>query len=86
MTDTYIQAKNTTNKPRAEIEQVVRVYIDEAKKEHINHDIAIALMCEGTTLDKLLSNWVSPPRVPAYKNSINKILIDMYDFQNRGHS
>jgi hypothetical protein len=148
----YIQSKNTANKPRAEIETIVSVYIEEAQKEQINHDIAIAQMCEGTdylgertllnnnnygdlqqllgkparfdsmrlgirahiqqlkyyasssvlaypavdqfrlkrveknhgkypTLNQLLYNWVSKNR-DAYINSINRILYEMYDFQN----
>jgi hypothetical protein len=43
----YIQSKNTAM-PRARIDEIVSVYIAEAKKEKINYDIAIALMCEGT--------------------------------------
>jgi hypothetical protein len=43
----YIQLKNKTIS-RELIEMVVGFYIDEARKENINHDIAIAQMCEGT--------------------------------------
>jgi hypothetical protein len=34
--------------PRAEIESIVSIYIVEAKKERVNHDIAIAQMCYAT--------------------------------------
>jgi hypothetical protein len=34
--------------PRSEIESIVSIYILEAKKERVNHDIAIAQMCYAT--------------------------------------
>jgi hypothetical protein len=43
----YIQSKNTSI-PKERIEVVVASYIMEAQKERINHDLAIAQMCEGT--------------------------------------
>jgi hypothetical protein len=49
----YIQSKNR-NMSWELIDAVVYTYIVEARKENINHDIAIAQMCEGTAyLNKL---------------------------------
>jgi len=151
----FIKSKNTSI-TSGMIENIVNTYTDEAKKENINLDIAIAQMCEGTdflnnlnrlvtnnygdlhdikntklrasfpsmeagirahiqqlkyyaspsglsdqaqvvdqprltrieknrgkypTLDQLFSVWVSVNHA-SYRNSINKILSDMYDFQN----
>jgi hypothetical protein len=148
----YIQSKNTTYLSRAKIEEIVGAYIAEAGKEHINHDISIAQMCEGTnflgrkekinvhnygdladinrrktnfksmtlgirahiqqiklyasssrttaepqvdparlkrvevqrgkysTLDSLFPVWVTGRNSNAYKDAINKILHEMYDF------
>jgi hypothetical protein len=148
----YIQSKNTTYLSRAKIEEIVGAYIAEAGKEYINHDIAIAQMCEGTnflsrkekiivhnygdladinrrktsfksmtlgirahiqqiklyasssrttaepqvdparlkrvevqrgkysTLDSLFPVWVTGRNSNAYKDGINKILREMYDF------
>lgn len=49
----YIQSKNRTVSWEI-IDAVVYNYIVEARKENINHDIAIAQMCEGTAY---LSKW-----------------------------
>ena len=43
----YIQSRNRTLSPEI-IDFVISTYIVEARKENINHDIAIAQMCEGT--------------------------------------
>jgi len=148
----YIKSKNTSISSGM-IETIVNTYIDEAGKENVNLDIAIAQMCEGTnflnnlsslstnnygdlhdikntklkasfpsmllgikvhiqqlkyyanpagltypaadqprlrrieknrgkypTLDQLFSVWVSKDHA-AYRNSINSILNEMYNFQ-----
>jgi hypothetical protein len=55
----YIKSKNTNISP-ALIETIVNTYIDEAGKESVNLDIAIAQMCEGTNflndLNRLSTN------------------------------
>jgi len=151
----YIQSKNNIVSGKL-IEDIVGIYMEEARKENINLDIAIAQMCEGTnflndlnrlaannygdlhnimrpkekasfpsmelgirvhiqqlkyyasqtglsypavdqprlkrieknrgkytTLDQLFSVWVSRDYA-VYRNSINKILDEMYHFRNSG--
>ena len=43
----YINSQNPAVSRRS-IENIVGVYIEEAQKEQVNYDIAIAQMCEGT--------------------------------------
>jgi hypothetical protein len=44
----YIQSKNSGFLTSDKIQTIVTTYIIEARKEGVNHDIAIAQMCEGT--------------------------------------
>lgn len=44
----YIQSKNSGIMPLGTIKIIVNLYDDEARKENVNLDIAIAQMCEGT--------------------------------------
>ena len=52
---------NGSTASRSDVDTVIGVYIEEAQIERVNHDLAIAMMCEGT-------NFLSKPEISVTNN------------------